>query len=372
MGICHFIEHAVFKGTKKRNALQIARSLESVGGTLNAFTTKEHTCYYANILQEDLSLALDVIADLVNNAAFELRDLDKEKQVILEEIKDTEDTPEEFVQDHFYEDVFSGHPLGFRILGSKTTVSGFTRPQLKAFYQKHYSPKNLVVSVVGNFDEQFLQDLVEAKFASSRRHSGRCLWPAEFVGFRMNGGRRRVNVLSKNIAQAHVCTGLPIRTSYRDISKFKFLAFNTMVGGGMSSRLFQAVRERSGLAYSIYSFVDFLYDGGLFGIYLATDKNKLDRAMGVLDKELSRLAAVPPKKHELKMAKAQIKANLLFGLESTSTRMIRLAKNEIYLGKKVDISDITTKIDRLTVEDMLEVSAELMKNRDRFQTTILK
>lgn len=371
MGICHFIEHAVFKGTRHRNALEIAKSLENVGGTLNAFTGKEQTCYYANILQRDLPLAIRVIADLVTSASFRESDIEKEKQVILEEIKDTEDTPEEYVQDRFYEDIFYDHPLGFRILGSESTVRGFKRAQLRRFYSQNYAPNNIVLSVVGNFDTDTLHNVAEREFRF-KKDIGCPSWPGNLEKCHFGGTPNKPdNVLTKNIGQAHVCMGVPITVSYVNKKKFEWIAFNTILGGGMSSRLFQRIREKSGLAYSVYSFVDFMVDGGLFGIYLATDKRSVKKSCDKVRSEIKRISSSPIKVQELKMAKAQIKANLLFGLESTSTRMIRLAKNEIYFKKKVAIDDITNQIDQIQLGDVQEVAEDLASKIDRFQSTMV-
>ncbi|MBX7151353.1 insulinase family protein [bacterium] len=371
IGISHFIEHSVFKGTKKRNPLQIAKSLENVGGSLNAFTSKEHTCYYANILSEDLPLAVDVISDLVTNATFLEKEIDKEKLVVIEEIKDTEDTPEEFIQDYFYSRVFPEHPLGHGILGTKETVDHFTQEQIDAYYSKYYVPSNIVVSVAGNFNQDELLKIVHKRFKFRQNTANRSYWPKGFEKYQLRKFKGERDMIEKNISQAHICMGLPIKISYMHNKKFELLALNTILGGGMSSRLFQKVRERHGLAYSIYSFVDFMYDTGLFGIYWSTDKTKLDKAVELVKNELKRMTSQPIKKNELKMAKSQIKANLLFGLESTSTRMIRLAKNEIYLKKKLNIADITEYIDNITLDDINEVAATLSDKVESMQVSIL-
>lgn len=371
MGICHFIEHSVFKGTKKRNALQIAKTLENVGGNLNAFTSKEQTCFYATILSEDLSLAIDVLSDLVQNAVFDEKEIEREKQVIIEEIKDTEDTPEEFIQDHFYGQLFKKHSLGFGILGSRGTVSGFARSELIEFYHKYYVPSNMVVSIAGNFDEKQLIHLVKSKFSFKRSVPSRSYWPSGFKVYEKLSQNGKRDVINKKISQAHICIGNPINISYLDDKKFNFLALNTILGGGMSSRLFQRVREKYGLAYSIYSFVDFMYDTGVFGVYLATDKNKVDKSIDVVKAECQKLLSNPVKPQELKMAKAQIKANLLFGLESTSTRMIRLAKNEIYLKKRLNISDITNYIDGLSLEDIQKSANYLSHAVNKMEVSVL-
>lgn len=371
MGICHFIEHSVFKGTRKRNALQIAKALENVGGSMNAFTSKEQTCFYATILSEDLPLAIDVLSDLVQNAVFDEKEIEREKQVIIEEIKDTEDTPEEFIQDHFYAQLFRKHSLGFGILGSRETVSGFSQDQLIEFYHKYYVPSNTVISVAGNFNEGQLTHLVKTQFRFNRDTKNRSYWPSGIKYFNHFNHRGKKEIIEKKISQAHICIGTPINISYLNNKKFNFLALNTILGGGMSSRLFQRVREKYGLAYSIYSFVDFMYDTGVFGVYLATDKKKLNKSIDVVRSECEKLATNPIKPHELKMAKAQIKANLLFGLESTSTRMIRLAKNEIYLGKKLNISDITDYIDQLSMDDIRKTGEYLSNSVKKMEVSVL-
>lgn len=371
MGICHFIEHCVFKGTKKRNALQIAKALENVGGNMNAFTSKEQTCFYATILSEDLPLAVDVLSDLVQNATFDEREIEREKQVIIEEIKDTEDTPEEFIQDHFYSQLFKKHSLGFGILGSRHTISSFTRQQLFDFYYKYYVPSNMVVSIAGNFDPRQLDLLIKTKFKGSKQQNNRSYWPSGIKIFELPSRLGKREVIKKKISQAHICLGTPIKISYLNNKKFNFLALNTILGGGMSSRLFQRVREKYGLAYSIYSFVDFMYDTGVFGLYLATDKNKLERSLDVVISECEKLITNPIKPNELKMAKSQIKANLLFGLESTSTRMIRLAKNEIYLKKKLNISEITNYIDRLSLEDIQKSANHIAQSVRKMEVSVL-
>ena len=371
MGICHFIEHSLFKGTRKRNALQIAKALENVGGNMNAFTSKEQTCYYATILSEDLPLAIDVLSDLVQNAILDEKEIEREKQVIIEEIKDTEDSPEEFIQDHFYSQLFKKHSLGFAILGSKSTVSGFTQRQVLDFYKRYYVPSNMVVSIAGNFNEGQLLKLIRDKFRFNKTTKNRSYWPSGMNSYKISGRNGVKETIDKKISQAHICIGKPINISYLNNRKLNYLALNTILGGGMSSRLFQKVRERQGLAYTIYSFVDFMYDTGVFGVYLAADKEKYEKAIDTVKAECMKLSSNPVKPQELKMAKAQIKANLLFGLESTSTRMIRLAKNEIYLRKKLDISDITDYIDKLTLKDIQETAEHLVKSVDKMDISVL-
>lgn len=371
MGISHFIEHSVFKGTRKRSALKIAKVLEEVGGSLNAFTSKENTCYYANILSEDLSLAVDVLADLVTGATFGDKEMEKEKLVVAEEIRDNEDSPEEYIQDEFYSALFPNHPLGFNILGTQATVQNFTRDAVENYYRKYYVPSNMIVSVAGHFDQAKLEALVTKRFRFLKAHNNRSYWPSGFKTYSARAFKGRRRRISKKISQAHVCMGFPLRMTYDHLKKFEMLALNTIIGGGMSSRLFQRIRERNGLAYSIYSFLDFMYDIGLFGVYLATDKKKVDRTVEKVKDELRRLISQPIRPHELKMAKSQIKASLLFGLESTSTRMIRLAKNEIYLRRKLNVAELASRVDRMRIDDVESMARMIADRVDSMQVTVL-
>lgn len=369
MGISHFIEHAVFKGTRRRNALKIAKVLENVGGSLNAFTSKEQTCYYANILSEDLPLAIDVLADLVANARFDPKEIEKERQVVKEEIRDNNDSPEDFVQDQFYAEIFPNHPIGYNILGTDGTLSHMTIRSMSEYYRKHYTPSNMIISVAGNFRQSELESLVARRFRWPSSGIRKSYWPKGFQLYRKKSFRGTRTHVKKKLSQAHVCLGWPIPIPYTGKRKFDALALNTIIGGGMSSRLFQRIRERNGLAYSVYSFVDFMYDTGLFGIYVATDKAKVDRTIDKVKEEMRRLVAHPIGNGELKMAKAQIKAGLLFGLESTSTRMIRLAKNEIYHGRKVNVGDLTAAIDRISIEDLNDLAEGWVQQLDNMQVT---
>ncbi len=371
MGLCHFLEHAVFKGTTRRNALQIAKSIEAVGGSQNAFTSKEHTCYYATILNNDLHLAVDVLSDLVINPLLRPADIEKEKQVILQEISDAEDNPEEFVQDYIYGMFFPGNPLGYNILGTKQTVQGLRLKQIRAFHKKYYVPKNIIVSVAGHFNEKDLIQTVRQKFRFRYPGSGCCYWPDGFEKVRKRAVPGHKKTFKRSLIQSHLCIGVPVRIPYSDPRKIDLLALNTILGGGMSSRLFQKIRERYGLVYSIYSFVDFFLETGVFGVYLATEKKKLEKSTDLVLNELYNLQQKPIRKNELEMAKSQLRANLLMGLESTSTRMIRLAKNEIYYKKILNTSEIIHYIDSITVDDAMHVSDMITSRIDDMQVSVI-
>ncbi len=371
MGICHFIEHAVFKGTKHRNARQIAKSLEDVGGSLNAFTSKEHTCYYATILSEHMPLAMNILSDLVIHAAFNEEDIRREKQIVLEEIKDTEDTPEEFVQDVFYQQIFKDHPLGYSILGTPASIQSYSRKAISEFYKKYYVPSNIIISVAGNFKEKELIREVEKHFVFPGNLNNRIYWPDGFQKYSFHNVQGKRKHIRRNISQAHICVGMPLNISYTNKKRLDMIALNIILGGGMSSRLFQKIREKYGLAYSIYTFTDFLQDTGVFGAYLATDKNNHDRAIEVIIKEFLNLHNHPIRNHELKMAQSQMKANLLMGLESTSTRMIRMAKSEIYFKKTLKNAELINYINSITIDKLDELINVFIKKINKQHIVII-
>ncbi|RMD87229.1 MAG: insulinase family protein, partial [Calditrichaeota bacterium] len=290
-GISHYIEHMMFKGTKNRKAYEIAESLESVGGQINAFTSKELTCYYAHILDEHLEIAVDVISDILINSVFDEQEMEKEKQVIVEEINNMEDTPEEMIHELFIKDLFPDHPLGFSTLGTRENVWGFTRQDIYDYLSRNYAKNRLVIAAAGNVDHDKLVELVETKFVEFHNSVDRVLYPP-------NGPRQGENIIKNGGIQAHICLGT-LAYSYRDPKKFPLLILNTLLGAGMSSRLFQNIREKHGLAYSVYSFIDFLFDTGLFGVYIGTDKNKIGASIELINKELEDLKKNPVSKEEL-------------------------------------------------------------------------
>lgn len=362
-GISHYIEHMVFKGTRRRKAFEIAESLESVGGHLNAFTGKELTCYYAHILDEHLPIAVDVVSDILTNSLFDENEMEKEKQVIIEEINNLEDTPEEVIYDLFVNDLFVDHPLGLSTIGTRKNVLNFQRQNLIEYISENYSTSRFVIAAAGNVEHDELLELISASFKDiSRADSSRYLPPQL--------PQQRKNVIENGSIQAHVCLGTHAY-SYSNPKKMGLLVLNTLLGAGMSSRLFQRIREEHGLAYSIYSYIDVLFDTGLFGIYLGTDKNNIDAAIELIEKELGKLRLDRVTEEELARTKSQLKGNLMLGLESTSSRMSRLAKMEIYLQKYYSLDDTLGEIERVTTDALVEIADELF-NPKRMCTTILK
>jgi predicted Zn-dependent peptidase len=339
-GIAHLLEHMNFKGTERRSAREIARSLESIGGYLNAFTSKEQTCYYAEILDTQLNKAVDVLSDMICHSRFSPKEMEKEREVILDEIDSVEDTPDDLVQDIFIEKLYPNNSLGYPILGSKESVEAISRDQLLDFYHQNYYTGNMVIAAAGNLIHEKLVDLCEKKFqlplsgnSGGKNHAAR----AGHGDFIMN----------RNVSQAHICLGTSA-LPYKHHLKFQLLLLNTVLGVGMGSRLFQNIRERYGVAYSVYSFVDFYSDNGLLAIYLGTEKNKKNLALSLIDRELERLKAKPISKTELERIKSQLKGNLVLGLENTSKHMSRLAKMEIYLNTFQQLDQIIKDIDKVS------------------------
>ncbi|MFQ5822759.1 MAG: M16 family metallopeptidase [bacterium] len=362
-GISHYIEHMMFKGTETRKAYEIAASLESVGGQLNAFTSKELTCYYAHILDEHLPIAVAVIADILNNSVFDETEMKKEKQVILEEINNLEETPEEMIHELFLGDLFPNHPLGFSTIGTRDNVLKFERQTILNYITENYTTDRTVIAAAGNVNHSHLVKLVEENFENLQNSGSRKYLPPSkpFQGKRIieNGG-----------IQAHVCLGTQ-SYSYQNPKKFGLLVLNTLLGSGMSSRLFQNIREKYGLAYSIYSFIDFLQDTGLFGVYIGTDKDKINESLELINHELQLLKNKTVSEKELHLTKSQLKGNLMLGLESTASRMNRLAKMEIYLQKYFTLDDTLNEIENVTSEEIVKIANELF-DQGRIFTTILK
>ena len=361
-GIAHFLEHMVFKGTKKRSALKIAQSLESIGGSLNAFTGKEVTCYYAHALDIHLKQAIDVLSDMVCNSIYPVKEIEKEKLVVKEEIKAVKDTPEDYIFDIFQEKLFPDCTLGNPILGTDTSISRFDRDVLLSFWEKYYTSSNIIISAAGNLDHNKLVQLIEKYFKLSQ--SGNKYKPSpvnesDFDSYEMH----------QPINQAHLCMG-NIGIPYTSEMRFPLLMLNTYLGGGMSSRLFQKLREKNGLAYSVYSFLDFYKDTGMFGVYIGTDKNKFGKAKKLLVQELEAVSNKRIADNTLIKLKNQLKGNIVLGFESTSRRMSQLAKNEIYFGKNVEIDDIINSIDVVTCDDIFNVANNIIKT-DQFTSVLL-
>lgn len=349
-GISHFIEHMVFKGTARRRMHHIAQRMEAVGGYLNAFTTKEYTCYYARGLDEHLARALDTVCDLILEPSFPERELVKEKDVVLEEMKMYEDTPEDLIFDRFEAAVFDGHEMGRPIIGRPETVQAFTRAQLLDYMDRHYTPDSTVVAVAGNVDHGRVVRLVEKAFATSRRGAGATSRTP------VRDYAPKAVVETRPIQQAHLVVGAPSASAY-DADRIALTVLNTIFGGGMSSRLNQNIRERYGFCYNVYSFFNMHADTGDFGVYMGTDASKVDRAKKLILREMEKLVEKPVGARALGQAKNQVKGAVMLGLESMSNRMMRIGRQELYYGRYFSLDEVIEEIDRVTEADLQRVAA---------------
>ena len=365
-GISHFLEHMVFKGTKNRTVREIAQSLEALGGFLNAFTTKEQTCFYARVLDEHLPQAVDVIADLLQNATFDPQELEKEKAVVIEELKNAEDDPEDIIHDYFEKSLFPEHSLGFPIIGTEKNLRAFTRKDLMTRVESHYLPSRIVLAAAGNVEHGKLVSLVEKAFKKlkpSRSHLKRPNGPKHVL-------KPGVKEYQKPINQAHICLGT-VGYSVRHKDRYPLLVMNALLGEGMSSRLYQSIREKHGLAYNVYSFLSFLSDTGVFGTYIGTDRTKVDDVLELIRKEFRRLRDKPVPRAELNRTKAQIKGNMMLGLENMSGRMMRLGSGELHFETYIPVDSVLKKVDAVTAGRIQSVANNLFDERE-FSTIIIR
>lgn len=351
-GISHFLEHMVFKGTRTRSARAIAVALESLGGTLNAFTAREQTCYYARMLGEHLPEAMDVLADILVNPKVSSADVDQERKVICEEIRDVEDAPSDFLHDLFCENLWLGHPIGRPIMGSVRTVNKITRKELVSHLRAHYTPENIIVAAAGNVDQDHLVRLVKkhCRFAG-KNSAGELQQPP-------SNAPMRNCVQQRDLNQAHVCIGARA-IPFLDKRRYALLVLNNLLGGGMSSRLFQTLREKRGLVYAIYSFHDFFKDTGIFGVYFGTDPHQTVQASDLVFEEFKKVKRRLVSSHLLHDVKNQTKGNFILGLESTSNRMHRLARQEMFSGAYIPVHRTMAAVDRVSARDILDFANEV-------------
>jgi predicted Zn-dependent peptidase len=355
-GLSHLIEHMTFKGTPRRSAQQIVHEFESRGGAVNAFTSREQTCYYGKVLDLHLPGAIDVLADIVLHSVYDPRELAREQKVIVEEIKDVRDTPSDWVHDLFAEVHWGKEDLGLPVLGLKTSVLRARRTDILRYRQSHYRPDRMIVAASGAVEHSRLVRLVRSAFRGMKADGAtRVASPRRA---RMRGGMR---VYPRPSAQTHLVVGFG-SLPYVDPRKFQLLVLQQLYGGGMSSRLFQTVREQLGLAYNVYSFQDSYRDCGVFGFYIATDAKSAARALTTSMQELVRLARGGLKAGEVAAAREQLKGQLVLGLESTSSRMNRLARQEIYTGGNLSLADTLRLIDRVSVDDLVALAGDLVKS----------
>ncbi|MFK4143813.1 M16 family metallopeptidase [Streptomyces filamentosus] len=362
-GATHYLEHLLFKGTTERSALDISSAIDAVGGEMNAFTAKEYTCYYARVLDTDLPLAIDVVCDMLTGSLILDSDVDAERGVILEEIAMTEDDPGDVVHDLFAQTMFGDTPLGRPVLGTVDTINALTRGQIARFYKKHYDPTHLVVAAAGNVDHATVVRQVRRAFEKAG-----ALTRADAVPIAPREGRKairtagRVELLGRKTEQAHVVLGMP-GLARTDDRRWALGVLNTALGGGMSSRLFQEVREKRGLAYSVYSYTSGFADCGLFGVYAGCRPSQIHDVLGICRAELDKVAAEGLSDEEIARAVGQLSGSTVLGLEDTGAIMNRIGKSELCWGTQMSVDDMLARIAAVTPDEVREVAREVLTQR---------
>ena len=353
-GIAHFVEHMLFKGTATRSAEDIAQAIDSIGGQLDAFTAKEYASYYIKVLDEHLPLAVDLLSDIVLRPAFPVDEIDREKKVILEEIKMVEDTPDDLVHELFTQHFWEGHPLGRPILGSKETVERFTVDTLRQYFENAYVASNMIISAAGNIEHARVRELVESAFgALTSAGEPLSAQPPRVVP--------QVITRTKELEQSHLCLGT---NSYPQSHNDRYVSYilNTVLGGSMSSRLFQTVREKRGLAYAVFSGLSAYRDAGNITIYAGCANDAVAQVIDLCVEEMRGMKRTPVPEPELRRAKDHLKGSLMLSLENTASRMSHLARQEIYFDRHFGLDETLAGVESVTAADIQRVAADLFGN----------
>ncbi len=353
-GIAHFVEHMLFKGTASRSAEDIAQAIDSIGGQLDAFTAKEYASYYIKVLDEHLPLAIDILSDIVLNPAFSVDDIEREKKVVVEEIKMVEDTPDDLVHELFTQGFWENHPLGRPILGTRETVEAFDSDVLRDYFRKAYIAPNLIVAAVGNLEHARVRQLVEEKF-------GRLQASGDVFDEQAPQVVPKILIRNKELEQSHVCLGASSYPQNHD-DRYASYVLNTLLGGSMSSRLFQNVREKRGLAYAVFSGLSAYRDAGSFTIYAGCSNEAVGEVIDLVVEELRGVKQAPVPDAELQRAKDHLKGSLMLSLENTASRMSHLARQEIYFDRQFGLDETLLGIERVTTGDVQRVAADLFRN----------
>lgn len=354
-GVAHFIEHLLFKGTKRRTAHQITREIDSMGGILNAFTGHEYVCYYAKVLAKFLPRAADLLADIFLNSTFPADEIERERRVILQEIKMRDDAPDEFIHDTFHQNFWRGQLLGMPVLGSEETVSNLSRDSILAHKNSRYRPQDIIIAAAGNVRHDELVTIFSSLFSELSSS-----WTPH-LNDSFCAPEKFINLLHREMEQTLVCLGT--RSYHFDHQdRYALFLLTTILGGGMSSRLFQEVREKRGLAYSVYSYVISHIDSGALIIYAGTEKSHCLEVLDIAMQEMSKLVSEEIPQDELDAAREQLKGKTLMSLESSDSLMTRLAKNEIYHHKQQPVEEVIAKYDSINSSDILRVANDLIKS----------
>ncbi len=357
-GVSHFLEHMAFKGTERRSAAEIAEAVEDVGGHINAYTAREQTAYYVKLLKEDLALGADIIGDILTHSSFAPDELERERGVILQEIGQSNDTPDDIIFDHFQETAYPDQPMGRPTLGREDGIRTMGREVLTSYMRRHYAASNVVVAAAGALQHDAVVDLARKHFADLPGEPPIPAAPGLYQGGEFREGR--------DLDQVHIVLGFPA-VAYGDPDYYPVMLLSTLLGGGMSSRLFQEIRERRGLVYSIYSFTAPAMDGGVFGIYAGTGEHEAKELVPVTVEELRRVQ-IDAGEAELRRARAQSKAGLLMSLESTGNRCEQLARQIQVFGRIIPVAETVAKIEAVTLDDIRRAAARIFRGRPTLAT----
>src|SRR5689334_10675602 len=358
-GATHYLEHLLFKGTRKRTALEISAEMDAVGGEMNAFTAKEYTCYYARVLDADLPLAIDVLSDMVTSSLIEPKDVDAERNVVLEEIAMNEDDPSDSVHEAFTTQLFGDTPLGRPILGTAESINAITREQIFEHYQARYTPEHLVVSAAGNLDHDAVVASVRAAFSPVLERTADPAAPRLAGDQQDQASGVGTTLVSRGIEQANLVLGCQA-LARTDKRRFALGVLNAAFGGGMSSRLFQEVREKRGLAYSVYSFAGQHADTGIWGIYVGCLPSKADEVLAICTEEIDRVVSGGLTDAELARGKGQVRGSIVLGLEDPSSRMSRLGKSELVYPRLEPVDEVLAAIDAVGHDDIRAIASEIL------------
>jgi len=361
-GIAHFVEHMLFKGTATRSAEDIAQAIDSIGGQLDAFTAKEYASYYIKVLDEHLPLAMDILTDIVRNPAFSVEDIEREKKVVVEEIKMVEDTPDDLVHELFTQGFWENHPLGRPILGTRETVESFSAEVLREYFQQAYTARNLIVSAVGNVEHERVRELVEKGFGSLPANGS-------VLGEQAPQVVPKVLIRNKELEQSHLCVGVSAYPQNHD-DRYASYLLNTLLGGSMSSRLFQNVREKRGLAYAVFSGLSAYRDAGSFTVYAGCSNDAVGQVIDLVVEELRGVKQTVVPAAELQRSKDHLKGSLMLSLENTASRMSHLARQEIYFDRQFGLDETLQGIERVTAADVQRVAADLFRNGSMSATVL--
>jgi predicted Zn-dependent peptidase len=361
-GLSHFIEHMIFRGTARRSAYEIAKAFDAVGGHTNAFTSMEHTCYYAKVLDTHLETMVEILSDIFLNSVFDPQEVERERAVIFQEIGMVEDSPEEFVHQAASQNFWGDHPLARSILGTRENIEKFQPETVKAFFNQFYHPKRILIAAAGNVDHHKIIDLVGPAFGS--------ICNGQTLPKRYRPLIKPVNqTLHRDLEQAHICLST-LGLAVTDPQRFAFSLMNTVLGGNMSSRLFQEIRDKRGLAYSVYSFMTSHVDTGMFGVYAGVTPVAVTQTIDLIVQDLKKIMTEPVSTTELKDSKEYTKGNLCLSTESVDNQMVRLAQNEIHFGEYIPMQSVMDNIEAVTVEEVQNLAAELFKPKQASLTVL--